>query len=780
MRALRSSLPFLSVPFLSVPFVIATFVTEAAAQNPPPGWGPPPPPATTAPPPATPPAQPPPAGAAQPQPAQPQPAAWGFAVGTNTAAAPAVSTPPKPEDAWTLRAQERHEWLTLSGSTGLLRVSSAKSAPVGTLRAQLLWDYFSGSNFLCHSNAPCSNATTDKVKRYGATFGASATVASFVEAYASFRSYATESDRSKPTLFQVLGDTTLGVKLFQPAERYRTLSFGGDVQMLFFNGAGGVGLDGKSTSARARVLATADFRQPGGQGLPLLAHVNLGYRLDNSGKLVEDTEKKRGDAPITRTERYGLGINRTDSFEIGLGLEGIFRVGEAERAVRPFAEWTVDIANNRQKYACNINRVYSGDECLGNASKLNRMPSRLTLGAHANAFMDGLMFTAAVDLGTGGTSRFLEEVSPQAPWTIWWGVGFAFDTEERPPVVKIQKEEKLVQAPIPPSYAVRGLVHEAGKTEGVAGAVITFQGRDATGYVADATGRFTTSTLDPGTYTFTVKAPGYKDGVCTAQVNPAVTAPPPPVADPAAPPGMAPMAPPVAPPPPATGLTLTDIDCQLEALPKVGNLVGQVVVGEGGGGVGGAEVIVTDALGHDKTVSADASGNFRLDGVAPGAVKLRATHADYMGGRSEGTIEPRKDNRIVVSMNKRPKTANVVVGKKEIVIRQQVHFETDSAKIKLDSNLLLEEIADVLTRNPKIKLVEIQGHTDNTGAAAHNKELSDQRANAVRDRLVSLGVAAGRLTAKGYGAERPIVPNVTAGNRARNRRVALSILEQDK
>ena len=66
------------------------------------------------------------------------------------------------------------------------------------------------------------------------------------------------------------------------------------------------------------------------------------------------------------------------------------------------------------------------------------------------------------------------------------------------------------------------------------------------------------------------------------------------------------------------------------------------------------------------------------------------------------------------------------------------------------------------------------------GSPAFNKTLSEQRAQAVRDRLVSLGVKTDRLEAHGYGSERPLVPNVTAGNRARNRRVALVILDQDK
>ena len=92
----------------------------------------------------------------------------------------------------------------------------------------------------------------------------------------------------------------------------------------------------------------------------------------------------------------------------------------------------------------------------------------------------------------------------------------------------------------------------------------------------------------------------------------------------------------------------------------------------------------------------------------------------------------------------------------------------------------MEEIADTLNRNVCLKQVEVQGHTDNTGAKEHNKVLSDQRANAVREWLLSHGVESGRLIALGYGQERPISPNVTPAGKERNRRVQFIIKDQDK
>jgi OOP family OmpA-OmpF porin len=84
----------------------------------------------------------------------------------------------------------------------------------------------------------------------------------------------------------------------------------------------------------------------------------------------------------------------------------------------------------------------------------------------------------------------------------------------------------------------------------------------------------------------------------------------------------------------------------------------------------------------------------------------------------------------------------------------------------------------VLLRHDAIERVEIQGHTVSTGCHDMNMTLSQQRADAVRDRLIKAGVAAERLEAKGYGPDQPIRPNNNAANRAINRRVQFIIRQQ--
>jgi OOP family OmpA-OmpF porin len=117
-----------------------------------------------------------------------------------------------------------------------------------------------------------------------------------------------------------------------------------------------------------------------------------------------------------------------------------------------------------------------------------------------------------------------------------------------------------------------------------------------------------------------------------------------------------------------------------------------------------------------------------------------------------------------------PSNPLVVVTDCEVKITQQIHFEYNKDKIRPESFPVLDAVVEVLNKNPDIKL-EVQGHTDNRGGAAYNKNLSNRRAASVKNYLVNHGVTPARLTSLGYGFDRPIVDNSTEQNRALNRRV---------
>jgi outer membrane protein OmpA-like peptidoglycan-associated protein len=121
---------------------------------------------------------------------------------------------------------------------------------------------------------------------------------------------------------------------------------------------------------------------------------------------------------------------------------------------------------------------------------------------------------------------------------------------------------------------------------------------------------------------------------------------------------------------------------------------------------------------------------------------------------------------------------SVRVSETEIFILEQVQFDTAKATIKKVSDPLLDEVAGVLKEHSEIKKIEVQGHTDNKGLAAQNKTLSQARADAVMKALVKRGIEAKRLTAKGYGQDKPVATNDTDEGRQKNRRVQFAIVEK--
>lgn len=111
------------------------------------------------------------------------------------------------------------------------------------------------------------------------------------------------------------------------------------------------------------------------------------------------------------------------------------------------------------------------------------------------------------------------------------------------------------------------------------------------------------------------------------------------------------------------------------------------------------------------------------------------------------------------------------------VVLEGVNFETNSAVLTADSKPVLDQVAQGLREHSGMR-VEVQGHTDSTGTPAYNLKLSERRANAVRDYLISQGVAATQLSAKGYGQTQPVASNATAAGRASNRRVVMHVIDK--
>jgi outer membrane protein OmpA-like peptidoglycan-associated protein len=111
-----------------------------------------------------------------------------------------------------------------------------------------------------------------------------------------------------------------------------------------------------------------------------------------------------------------------------------------------------------------------------------------------------------------------------------------------------------------------------------------------------------------------------------------------------------------------------------------------------------------------------------------------------------------------------------------VPLPEQVLFDFNRADVRDDARVTLAKVAAVLAFYGDAQ-VEVQGHTDDEGTDRYNQGLSERRANAVRDHLVTTAhVPAERLIVRAYGESRPVAPNDTEENRQRNRRVQVVVL----
>jgi len=107
---------------------------------------------------------------------------------------------------------------------------------------------------------------------------------------------------------------------------------------------------------------------------------------------------------------------------------------------------------------------------------------------------------------------------------------------------------------------------------------------------------------------------------------------------------------------------------------------------------------------------------------------------------------------------------------KDGFIALYINFDTGKSNIKPESMGIIEQIAAVLKAHPELK-VSIEGHTDNVGTPQSNKTLSQQRARSVVNAVAQKGIAADRMTAVGWGQEKPVADNRSEEGQAKNRRV---------
>jgi outer membrane protein OmpA-like peptidoglycan-associated protein len=630
------------------------------------------------------------------------------------------------------------------GYSGLIHTMSARTGE------NLSWSLGMHVSFFSKKEWLYTGDVKDHHKNVAATAHVRFSPIKYLELFVavSARSNSTNLSIQQPSLFQTIGDASFGVKgLYTFADTY-TIALA--VMPRLVNNVGDTGLNAEATSVSLMLANTIDLQAK--TDFPLQIHVNLGWDFNNTAKLVDEIETQMSVDPanptyIMRFERYALGVSRNDHFLTGLAFE--FRTPW----VQPFVEWTMGIPVNRQDFLCGQFMVAAfpdDDSCLANEGMAG-FPMDLTLGFRFQPPpLPELSVVVAADIGLTGTKTFVRETVPNEPYLIWIGLSYSF--VKRTEIVEIErviekeiiKEIEVIEGP-----RIMGKVTDSISGDPVEGAVVTILDEsgdpvdELSKLVTEDDGTFISQRLEEGTFNLGIEAEWYEDSDgCSVDLG-------------------------------QTGDE--DVSCEITPLPRPATIQGKVIDGGSGDAVAG---VVVSVEGKDsKTATTDSLGLFQVE-VEAGEYAITGKLEGWFDKQVAFTANAGETQSLDLPMNKVPKNKLVVVKKKQIVIKKQIQFEFDSATIKPESFIILDWVAQVLKDNPEIELVEIQGHTDDQGAGDYNLDLSQKRADAVRDYLIDAGIDADRLIAKGYGEANPIVPNVTGKNRAQNRRVEFHIIKK--
>jgi outer membrane protein OmpA-like peptidoglycan-associated protein len=188
-----------------------------------------------------------------------------------------------------------------------------------------------------------------------------------------------------------------------------------------------------------------------------------------------------------------------------------------------------------------------------------------------------------------------------------------------------------------------------------------------------------------------------------------------------------------------------------------------------------AEALAGVALAEEEKAESEKKLQaMQVDTIKKTQKELEKTKADLVNERHAREDAEKKAAQAMADLQR---IAAVTQEQRGMVITLSgaVLFATNESALLPGAMMKLNEVADALTKsNPESKIV-VEGHTDSQGAASFNNELSLKRAKAVRDYLVSRGIADDRITARGMGSTRPVASNRSPEGRADNRRVEIVV-----
>jgi outer membrane protein OmpA-like peptidoglycan-associated protein len=219
---------------------------------------------------------------------------------------------------------------------------------------------------------------------------------------------------------------------------------------------------------------------------------------------------------------------------------------------------------------------------------------------------------------------------------------------------------------------------------------------------------------------------------------------------------------------------LYSFDLYKEARPQETTFISGELKDKTGNKIEGAQVEITNTVTKEKTLAVvdSSKGTFMV------AVNLKKKDDLLITVKKEDYAFTSKIISIKeASFANKPKPVSLEVNEAKngnSFVINNLYYNTNSADLKNESFIVLESFAEYLKANQTIT-IEIQGHTDNLGSAKANEDLSANRAYTVKAFLEEKGIDGKRITAKGYGSNKPLTDNTTEDGRAKNRRIEFLI-----
>lgn len=185
-------------------------------------------------------------------------------------------------------------------------------------------------------------------------------------------------------------------------------------------------------------------------------------------------------------------------------------------------------------------------------------------------------------------------------------------------------------------------------------------------------------------------------------------------------------------------------------------------------------------LADNRSTTTNAKGEFTMEAIPTGYEIVSASSAGFADGYAAADISQGELNsEVIIYLEKGTNSAqynNKKISVGETISLNTIMFDMGKAEIKTESQAELDKIVAFLKANNSSE-IELSGHTSSEGEANFNRSLSYNRVRACKDYILSQGIDAGRIVAIGYGPDRPVAPNDTEANRAKNRRVEMRIVK---